>query len=1620
MKPSIFTRILFAPRNLTQSYPARPPVILLAAPLLFFVAANFHQKKAAKPDSLPPVASPVAESPPAIGHAAIPSQSLIRELIARHEADGYSINSHDGDFSTSNGRNRFSAQWSTGEGLLKIEPFNPKQGWHFSLQGPGKVHSSEARDEKLTLQRGELEEWFINSSKGIEHGFNVAQAPPREGEDGFKVEMKLVTSLSPELSQDQRSISFYDHDGKASLHYHGLLVFDAEGRKIPATLSLGENISDASRSLAIHVKDTGATYPLVIDPVITTNSNSLRPSSISSEELFGYQVSLSGNLLAVGAPFADDRDTPEARIGEINLFTYDGASQTWNHFKRLYADTLQDTAEFGRTVDLQVNRLIVGAPGENEGRGAAYIFERDAGGLDNWGKVAKLTATDGSPGARFGDSVSIDSGIAAVGAPFEAPTSSGASYASFRNPAGSWSVPTLIEGYTPASGDLYGYTVDVSGNRIATTALIGQTEDTPDDVGVVVINKFLLNKSGAPVSSTVEYLVDPNPSSAAFFGAALDLDGDRLIIGSPRKHSSSGSVEIFRHSEASGWNWVSSLPHEDFQPGARFGSAVAMSGDTVVVGARFHDFSEFRPDSGAAYLFEKSPGAGGDWIFVERLFEKNNESNSQFGFSVALSGDALAVSAPFDNIIGFSDIGLVETYTRRSSEWRVTHAPQETNWAGSEERGKAIAIDRGRIALGIPANTNHHLSIGEVRTYRTYANDSEFARLEAILENPAYQEGERFGQSVALAGDWLLVGAPLRDVDGQENVGAAYLFRRTDNDGWEYYKELLPFDLPAGAEFGSAVALTSRWAFVGAPGSNHGYVFDRYKGGTNNWGLSTIIDESAAGGRFGSAVVAEGNYAAFSAPKRAGILAPGGDPVPGAGQVITYQSTFLAGDAIWAESHTLPSLNPDGSFGSLGATFGSSLALDNGILLIGSPGYLSKTGRAFAYSVDRMGTKNGGLLQIYDPVGGQGGDRFGASVGLGSDRLFVGAPNKSQGGAVYSYRKNRLETDYPMAASSLIVHPYGRSGDLFGTALAVSGNELAVGLPGTNTTNISAFENAGSFAVFHRQGAGWTPQGGPLGGLAAGGDQLGTAIASDGDYLIVGAPFSIVSGNAAAGSAHLYRRNPAVESGWSFVKILTADDLDPGAQFGTSVAIDGDTISIGAPGWNNQGATYVFRQHEGGIDRWGQQKRVTHGNVLNGDDFGAAVALDNDLLVIGAPGDNISSFSDVGRVYVFGRHVGGENNWGFLDDFGKILPTPFDFFGSAVDVDDGRILVGAPFSDENGSASGAGYLYERPTGIGSWQHSDTLTDSNNNANDLMGGAVSLDGELCVLGGIGDAGLGPGSGAAWIFRDNANDGVIWRFESKIQGGDYVRPENYDGLNFGSAVSLRGDEVTIGAPGFGINSTGTAFVFERNQTSFQDWGLVKQLTGPDDDLTAKMGSSVTMADGMIAVGMPEASQGLQLNTGGFFTFIDDGSVHQNWQTEHFGAASVSDDTLEESLWGATADPDRDGVENAVEAFMNTDPMSPDSWDSLCNISREANGDLVFRYRQGKETYGAEGRVTWSRDLRDWSGGENLFLDEITITQRVHRDEPDYFIMEARITADQLVDNPRLFLRLKVWIP
>jgi hypothetical protein len=413
----------------------------------------------------------------------------------------------------------------------------------------------------------------------------------------------------------------------------------------------------------------------------------------------------------------------------------------------------------------------------------------------------------------------------------------------------------------------------------------------------------------------------------------------------------------------------------------------------------------------------------------------------------------------------------------------------------------------------------------------------------------------------------------------------------------------------------------------------------------------------------------------------------------------------------------------------------------------------------------------------------QTNDVFGEAVAVDGDTLVVGAPFEDGGpgdplwnaGAVYVYERHAGGSDNWGQVARLAAGDPG-SGDYFGISVAISGDTIAVGAPYENGGPGNPISDAGAVYLFERD------QGGPgawgqlkkiMAGDSGVEDDFGLQLALDGDTLVVAAPGE--NGGPGdplpgAGAVYILERDHGGAGNWGEVAKLMAGDAESGDVFGSSVAIDGDTLVAGAaqkdggptnlPGW--AGAAYVFERDDGGAGNWGEVKQLLASDAGDNDRFGSAVTIEGDTIIVGAPfeqGGPGDPYFVAGAAYVFERDAGGPGNWGEVKKLSAGDQDEGDYFAFDLDLQGDVLVVGA--ANESGGPgdplpnAGAVYVLERNEGgAGNWGQVAKVTAEDALEGDRFGTAVALSGELIFIGaGSGDADGPPpvaNSGVAYIF------------------------------------------------------------------------------------------------------------------------------------------------------------------------------------------------------------------------------------------------------------------------------
>ncbi len=367
---------------------------------------------------------------------------------------------------------------------------------------------------------------------------------------------------------------------------------------------------------------------------------------------------------------------------------------------------------------------------------------------------------------------------------------------------------------------------------------------------------------------------------------------------------------------------------------------------------------------------------------------------------------------------------------------------------------------------------------------------------------------------------------------------------------------------------------------------------------------------------------------------------------------------------------------------------------------------------------------------------------FGSAVALDGATAVVGAPPDASGGAttgvvsVFAYRGGHW------TRHSMLGPDVRASGGQFGTSVAVDGSTLLVGAPMPSGPTGA---HAGGVTVFRRAGDDWTQEATLSPAASPGVDRFGTSVAVDGDTAVVGAPADTSEAGAATGTASVFTR-----SGGTWRRQATLAPAEAGIDaVGRDVGIAGDTVVAGGrlgvgAAWSDAGGACVFTRTDGD---WTQEATLAPDGADRDDQFGSAVALDGDTAVVGAPAETNAAGFNAGGAYVFAR-VGRE--WRLVDELAVGTRRGDDRFGDAVALDAATAIVGAARGRSVGgaeqSSGGPAHVFTRVAGR--WRRQTTLWPGGRGA-PRRRSAVALDGSTALVA-AGDVSSADGQGRVSVY------------------------------------------------------------------------------------------------------------------------------------------------------------------------------------------------------------------------------------------------------------------------------
>ena len=708
-----------------------------------------------------------------------------------------------------------------------------------------------------------------------------------------------------------------------------------------------------------------------------------------------------------------------------------------------------------------------------------------------------------------------------------------------------WRQIDLLRGFDVGDLDAFGAALAIDGD----VAVVGaHLHDLPaDNAGAV----YVFARSGLEWTQEAK-LTASDGAAGDLFGRAVALDGNTLVVGASRDDDGAhdaGAAYVF---ERVGTSWFQRAKLNAPVPVASsyFGRSVEIEGGTILIGA-YEELVSGEP-RGAAYVFV---GGGAGWALEQRLIAADGAAHDSFGFSLALEGDTALVGAQHDDDAG-SGSGSAYVFRRSGTLWTQTQKLTASDATSADNFGHALALAGGTAFVSAYQWENGSGdSVGAVYRFKDVAGTwVESSRFEA-------DDGEHydlFGADVAFDGGALLVGASNADAPGEPDAGGGYVFVN-EGAGWYQQDELYALGPDGSQQFGRRVDVQGARAAVGW------------------WG--------------------------------------GGD-APAAGSVIVYEQDAEG----WTEDARL--VASDGTAGDRLHT----VALDGDTLLAGAESddvNGEHSGSVYVFVRETTGWVEEARLTPHDAGPGQ---RFGGALALDGERAFIAASALADvvpgPGAVYVFERSGTSWSQVARLSA----SDGEVLDAFGWSLDVDreggGTTLLIGAPFDDDGG----DGAGAAYVFERSGGLWVERAKLTDPSPDIGALFGFSVALSNGRALIGAPYDDTPG-AGAGTAHVFEGGG---SAWSQRLELIPADLQPNDHHGWSVDLEGDRAAIGAYLYSDTGGAFVYAR---GPTGWRQQATLLpEGRGFSS--FGWDVALSGSALLVGEPFDDLDVLS-AGSVTAF-------------------------------------------------------------------------------------------------------------------------------------------------------------------------------------------------------------------------------------------------------------------------------------------------------------------------------------------------------------------------------------------------
>jgi hypothetical protein len=384
-----------------------------------------------------------------------------------------------------------------------------------------------------------------------------------------------------------------------------------------------------------------------------------------------------------------------------------------------------------------------------------------------------------------------------------------------------------------------------------------------------------LSSSSSGIEITeIEKAVASDAQDGDGLGISVAISGDYAVAGSNQSSGAggNGAAYIFHRTNPTTWDSGTKIVASDGESADRFGNSVSISGDYVIAGAPFE--AAGGTNAGAAYIFQRT--GTNTWDTGVKIVAADAQTADLFGYSVAISGDYAVVGA-YGEDAGGSSAGAAYIFHRTGTNtWDTGTKIVASDAAAGDYFGISVAISGDYAAIGAFAEDAGGSNAGAAYIFHRTGTNTWDTGTKIVASDAA--AGDYFGISVGISGDYAVVGA-YRETAGGTDSGAAYIFNRTGTNTWDAGIKIVASDAQEGDYFGNSVSISGDYVIAGAPfedagGSDAGAAYIFHRTGTNTWDT---------GLKFTGSDVAAGHYFGYSAAINSDDIFIGAIEDPGAG-----------------------------------------------------------------------------------------------------------------------------------------------------------------------------------------------------------------------------------------------------------------------------------------------------------------------------------------------------------------------------------------------------------------------------------------------------------------------------------------------------------------------------------------------------------------------------------------------------------------------------------------------------------------------------------------------------------------------------------------------------------------